>query len=134
MMITRWKPFSDRAFDRCVAANFEARGWKPSIDIFEREDALVVRAELPGVAKDEIDVRIENEILHLEGERGTGAETEPVAVHRRERLFGRFSRSFSLPQTVDPSKIEASHKDGVLEIVLPKLEQVKPRKIEIRAA
>ena len=134
MMITRWKPFSDFAFDRCAAASDEPRRWRPSVDIFEREDALVVRAELPGVGKDEIDVRVEDDTLILEGERKNEVESEQVATHRRERFFGHFSRSFSLPQTVDASKIEANHKDGVLEIVLAKLEQAKARKIEIRAA
>jgi len=134
MMITRWKPFSDSAFDRCAVASDESRRWRPSVDIFEREDALVVRAELPGVGKDEIDVRVADDTLILEGERRNEVESEQVATYRRERFFGRFSRSFSLPQTVDASKIEANHKDGVLEIVLPKLEQARPQKIEIRAA
>jgi HSP20 family protein len=134
MMITRWKPFHGFSFDPYPAVSEAFRGWKPSVDIFEREDALVVRAELPGVGKDEIGVRVEDDTLVVEGERKEEAESEKTAIYRRERLSGRFSRSFSLPQTVDASRIEASHKDGVLEIVLPKLEQAKPRKIEIRAA
>ena len=127
MLLTHWTPireFEDR----------EQSGWTPSIDVVERKDALVFRAELAGVPAADIDVRVEDNTLHLSGERKRAVETGDETACRRERFFGKFQRRFRLPDTIDASKIEAHYRDGILEVVLPKLERAKPRKVEIRAA
>jgi len=126
MMLTRWPPIRD-------SEGFEPR-WAPSIDVVERNDALVFRAELAGISAADIDVRVEDNTLYLSGERKLEPENGDETVFRRERFFGKFERRFRLPDTVDASKIEARHRDGVLEVTLPKLERAKPRKVEIRAA
>ena len=131
MTLTLWDPFRDLWVREGEGSE---AGWAPPVDILEKGDDLVIRAELPGVAADAIDVRVEDNVLHLSGERKHETETEQGKTYRRERVYGSFSRSFSLPQTVDAVRIAASHKDGVLEIVLPKAEEAKPRRVEIRAA
>jgi HSP20 family protein len=108
--------------------------WAPQVDIFEKGDDLVICAELPGLEQDDVDISIENNILMLRGERKRKTEFEEKDAYRLERTFGAFTRSFSLPKTVDSARISASYKNGVLELTLPKAEQAKPRKIEIQAA
>ncbi len=108
--------------------------WVPAVDIFEREDGLVLRVDLPGVNRDQIDVRVENGTLLLQGERKRDPDVEEAAAYRLERGHGPFTRSFTLPTTVDASKISARFKDGVLEVVLPKAEDAKPKRIQIQAA
>ena len=144
MTLIRWEPFRDVLGPQGVGRLFsdvpgfwgseELDGWVPAMDIFEKEDDLVIRAELPGVGAEEIDVRVENDTLILRGERRQDVEVEKGKSYRRERSFGTFTRRFSLPTTVDASKISAQHNNGVLELVLPKLEEAKPRKVEIRVA
>jgi HSP20 family protein len=94
----------------------------------------VFRAEIPGVSKDDIDVKVENGTLLLRGEKKQVSEKENDTVHRVERFYGSFTRSFTLPSNLDAGKIEARYKDGVLELVIPKVEEAKPRKIAIQAA
>jgi HSP20 family protein len=108
--------------------------WAPPVDIFEKQDHLVIRAEIPGVQKEDVDVRIENGVLILQGERKREAEVTEANAHRMERIYGTFSRTFSLPTTVDAAKVTATYKDGVLEVSIPKVETAKPKKIEIKAA
>jgi HSP20 family protein len=108
--------------------------WTPAVDIFEQGDDLVIRAEVPGLEKDDVDISIENNTLVLSGERKREAEFDERDAYRLERSFGVFTRSFILPITVDCARISASYKNGVLELTLPKAEQAKQRKIEIRAA
>jgi HSP20 family protein len=108
--------------------------WLPPVDILERGDDLLIRAELPGVKIEDIDVRVENNVLRLSGERRREGETEEGKSFRRERSYGAFTRAFSLPATVDATKIKAQLRNGVLEISLPKAEEAKPRKVEIKAA
>jgi HSP20 family protein len=131
MTLTLWDPFRDLWVREGKDA--DAR-WAPPVDILEKGEDLVIRAELPGVAAEAIDVRVEDNVLHLSGERKQENETEQGKTYRRERVYGSFSRSFSLPKTVDAARIAASHSNGVLEIVLPKAEEAKPRRVEIRAA
>jgi HSP20 family protein len=104
------------------------------VDIFEKGDALVLRAEMPGVDRNDVDVRVENGILMLKGERKHQEEIQEKNAYRMERVYGSFVRSFSLPTTVDASKISARLKDGVLELVLPKAEEAKPKKVTIESA
>lgn len=108
--------------------------WAPPVDIFERQDHLVIRAEVPGVQKEDMDVRIENGVLTLHSERKQETDVTEENAHRMERLYGAFTRSFALPTTVDATKVTATYKDGVLEVTVPKAETAKPKMVEIKAA
>jgi HSP20 family protein len=108
--------------------------WVPPVDIFEREDLVVIRAEVPGMSREDMDVRIENRVLTLKGERKPDPEVSENNALHTERFYGEFTRSFSLPATVDASKISATYKDGVLEVSVPKSENAKPKQVEIKAA
>ena len=145
MKLVRWDPFLElmamngrlnRALaDPAASRTEDAFGaWVPAIDIFERPDHLVIRAELPGVSREDMDVRIENGVLTLRGERKREEEINEDNAFRLERAYGSFTRSFSLPRTVDASKVTAQYRDGVLEVSVPKQETAKPKKVEIRAA
>lgn len=106
--------------------------WLPPVDIFENGDQeIVLRAELPGVAKEDIDIRVENNTLTLKGERKREAEVKNEQYHRVERSYGTFSRSFSLPSRIDSEKVRADYRDGVLSITLPVKEEAKPRQISV---
>ena len=105
--------------------------WSPSVDIFETEGEIVVKAELPGMDRKDITLHLESNVLTLRGERKFEKETKDENYHRIERSYGNFSRSFSIPATVDEEKIRADYKDGVLKIILPKKEQAKPKQIKI---
>ena len=108
--------------------------WAPPVDIFERQDHLVIRAEVPGVRKEDMDVRIENGVLTLHGERKQETDVNEANAHRLERVYGAFTRSFTLPTTVDATKVAATYKDGVLEVTVPKVETAKPKQVQIKAA
>ena len=108
--------------------------WAPPVDIFESQDHLVIRAEVPGVEMQDMDVRIENGVLTLHGERKQDTDVKEENAHQMERVYGTFSRSFTLPTTVDAAKVAATYKDGVLEVTVPKAETAKPKSIEIKAA
>src|SRR5437867_12254189 len=108
--------------------------WAPAVDIFEKEDCLVLKAELPGMREKDIDVHVENGVLTLHGERMREEGVTNESYHRVERFCGTFTRTFALPTTVDVPKIRASYKDGVLELVLPKDETAKAKRIEVKAA
>lgn len=145
MTLVRWDPFQElvswsnrlnRSLSDLPGGKTEDSfgAWAPAVDIFEKDQNLVIRAELPGVDKNDIDVRIENGVLTLHGERKRENEVEEGSAYRLERVYGNFTRSFSLPTTVDPSKIQAVYKDGVLQLTVPKLEAAKPKRIDIQAA
>ena len=108
--------------------------WAPPVDIFEKNDHLVIRAEIPGVQKEDMDVRIENGVLTLQGDRRQDTEVREENAHRLERVYGMFTRTFSLPTTVDAAKVTATYKDGILEVSVPKVETAKPKQVEIKAA
>jgi len=145
MAVVRWDPFRDLGLlqDRMNRLFDDAgRGWRsdepaatttwsPSVDIFETEGEIVVKAELPGMDRKDIALHLENNVLTLRGERKFEKETKEENYHRIERSYGNFSRSFSIPATVDEEKIRADYKDGVLKIALPKKEQAKPKQIKI---
>jgi HSP20 family protein len=105
--------------------------WTPAVDIYETPEHVVLRADLPGIAEKDIDVRIENNVLVLRGERKFLKEAKEEDYHRIERSYGVFSRTFQLPGTIDQNKIQAIHQDGVLEVRLPKREDSKPRQVKI---
>ena len=145
MAVVRWDPFRDLGMlqDRMNRLFDDAgRGWRsdepaattswsPSVDIFETEGEIVVKSELPGMDRKDITLHLESNVLTLRGERKFEKETKEENYHRIERSYGNFSRSFSIPATVDEEKIRADYKDGVLKIVLPKKEQAKPKQIKI---
>ena len=139
MTLVRWDPFRDLIaiqdrVQRMVNDNATEGTWVPPVDIFQDKDNLVLRAEVPGIDKDAIDVRVENGLLTLQGERKTDTDLDDKNAFRRERIFGRFARSFTLPTSVDATRITARYGDGVLEIVLPKAEAAKPKRVEVQAA
>lgn len=106
--------------------------WIPAVDIYENNDQeIVLRAELPGIAKEDIDLHVENNTLTLKGERKREQEIKDDQYHRIERSYGTFSRSFSLPSRVDTDKVRADFKDGVLTITLPLKEEARPKQIAV---
>jgi len=104
--------------------------WAPTLDMYENKDAFTIRAEIPGVKKEDIDVSVQNGVLSISGER-KGSERKEAENYRTERFFGRFTRSITLPAPVNADKVKASYKDGVLSIHLPKTEEAKPKQIEV---
>jgi HSP20 family protein len=110
---------------------FTTGDWVPAIDIYEDRDAIRLKADLPGIDPNKLEVRIEDNRLFLKGERTIENETNKENYYRVERAYGTFSRSFVLPRHVDADKIEATYRDGVLNIVLPKREDAKPKQIRI---
>ncbi len=105
--------------------------WKPLVDIFEDEQAITIKAELPEIDEKDIHINLDNNVLTLKGERNLEKEEKKESYHRVERYYGSFQRSFDLPTTVDRDNIAASYDKGVLKIVLPKKEDTKPKKVKI---
>lgn len=113
-------------------ANIVGGDWVPAVDIKEEDDRYVIHADIPGVEPEKIELSMENGMLTIKGERRDETIEEKENYKRVERSYGSFYRRFSLPDNVDPENISASGKDGVLEVVLPKTEAMKPHKIEIK--
>ena len=123
--------FNDGALD--WPSRPDARSWSPRVDVVEEGNAYKLHAELPGMEKDEIKVSVEDGVLTLSGERKHEAKDEKKGQYRYyERSYGSFSRSFNLPDHVDTANIKANHKNGVLELTLPKTEESKPKQIEVK--
>ena len=108
--------------------------WVPPVDIFEEPDALRITAEVPGVSPDNLKISLENNVLSIHGTKEQVAQERSERVHRYERTYGAFERSFTLPATVDANNIKASYEHGVLTLTLPKVERAKPRQIEVKVA
>ena len=127
----------NRLFEDSIPRSRDAEGsyfsgtWAPSVDIFETEQAIVLKADLPEVKPGEVDIRVEDNMLYLRGERKMEKEVKDENYHRVERSYGSFARSFALPHTIASEKITAEYKDGVLKITLPKREESKPKQIKI---
>ena len=147
MAIVRFDPFRDlasmqdrinRIFGEAYLRNNDDdvlnRGdWRPPVDIYENDQhEIVLRAELPGLKREDLDIRVENNTLTLRGERKRDTEVKQENYHRVERVYGAFSRSFSLPATVNTEKVAATFADGVLTITLPMREEAKPRQIQVQ--
>jgi HSP20 family protein len=143
MELVRWEPFEslnrihsrfnelfNDGFDRS-SAKPASTTWYPVVDILESKDSYVIRAELPGMKKEDFNLEVKDGTLTLTGERKSEKTTEGVDYRHVERVNGKFVRSFSLPKTVKHDAIQASYRDGVLEISVPKMEEVKPRQIEV---
>jgi HSP20 family protein len=107
------------------------RPWSPAVDIFETEDALKLKADIPDVKTEDIDVRVENQTLTLRGQRKFEQDENVKGHHRIERSYGEFVRSFAVPATVDTEKVQADYRNGVLTITLPKKEAAKPRQVKV---
>ena len=128
MTIVRWDPFRDFGF---TAPNT----WVPPVDIFQTGDhELVLKAELPDMSREDIDITVENFVLTVKGEKKLSHEVKEEQYHHLERRYGTFSRSFSLPQTVDSNRVAAEYKNGVLTVRLPLREEAKPRTIKVDVA
>ena len=141
MALVRWDPTRELAsmeVDRLnrmfsdLWSEGLGRGWMPPVDIYETEGhELVLKAELPDMKREDIDITFENSVLTLKGERKLDSEVSRDRFQRVERHHGSFSRSFTLPATVDATRIKAAYKDGVLTIRLPQRDEVKPKQIAI---
>jgi HSP20 family protein len=147
--LARWDPFQDllaiqdemnQLFGQAMGQGGRATGneagtraWAPALDIAERNDAYVVTVEVPGVKPEQLDITLENGALTISGERRFETETKEEQFHRIERRYGAFRRSVTLPDRVKADAVEASFEDGLLQVVVPKAEEAKPKRIEVRA-
>jgi len=105
--------------------------WRPVVDIFDTDNAIVIKAELPGIKKDDVSVDVKDNVLTIKGERSLTKKIKEENYYRKERSFGKFQRSFTLPEAIDSARIKANFKNGVLEIEVPKAEEKKPKQISI---
>ncbi len=146
MTLERWTPFRSlmdiqkeitHLFDDVFSGTEGGRGtdlmrWSPRVDIYEEEGNIVLKAELPGVKKSDIDIEVEDNMLTLRGERRRQEKVVEENYHRTDRQFGAFTRSFTLPKHVDVDKISAHYEDGVLTVTLPKTEEARPKKVAVK--
>jgi len=137
--LARWEPFDglnlvNNLFEDSWrrAQHTPAAVWYPPVDILESKDSYLIRAELPGMKQEDFNLEVNEGTLTLTGERKVEKPAEGVEYHRSERLAGKFSRSFHLPQTVAQDAIKATYRDGILEVHVPKAEEAKPRKINVQ--
>jgi HSP20 family protein len=119
------------AFSPSGETELSTRSWAPPVDIYETENDIVLKAELPGVDPRDVEVRIEDNTLYLKGERKFEKEVKEQNYHRVERSYGSFARSFSLPNSISADKVKAEFKDGMLTLTMPKREEAKPKTIKI---
>lgn len=139
MTLTRWSPMRDLAtleiegLNRMFEGVFDANaGWLPAIDVYETPSKdLVIKADLPDVKREDIKVTFENDVLSIEGERAFTPVVPRDQYHRLERSYGSFRRNFTLPSTVDASRVSAGYQDGVLTVTLPRREDARPRQIQV---
>ncbi len=146
MALVRWDPARqldtfqsdiDRVFDAFFGAplaNGATRRWVPAMDLVETEDHLVLRADLPGLDKEDVEIEVKDGVLTISGERRTEHEDSADGYHRVERAYGRFSRSLSLPQGIDADQVQADFDKGVLEVRIPKPAERKPHRVQIGAS
>lgn len=140
-----WRPSTDieeleRRFDEMMGRPFASlwrrsaveRGWMPPIEMYEKDDHFMVRAELPGMKKEDIDISVVGDTLTIKGERKAEEEVKEDDYYVCERSYGSFQRSLTFPTAVDTKSIEAKFSDGILEVSLPKSQEVKPKKVEIK--
>ena len=146
MAIVKWDPWREiedmfDRYTRAIGAPRRSAGagemattadWSPQVDIAESPQEFTIKAELPEIDKDDVKVTIDNGVLTLQGERKREIEQKDKKFHRIERFYGSFSRSFSLPDSVDASAAKATFKDGVLSLQIPKVAEVKPKGIEVK--
>ena len=145
MAIIRWDPFRDvvtlrermnRMFEDVFSGRKDDKeltptSWAPAVDIYETENELVLSAEIPGLSEKEVEIKVEDNTLTLKGERRFEKETKEENYHRIERSYGSFYRAFTLPNSIDPDKIQAEHENGVLRVSMPKRHELNPRTVKI---
>ena len=124
----------ESAFSRMLTEPQANRPWAPSVDIYETENELVLKADVPDVDPNQIDVRVENQTLTIAGERKFESDATDKGYHRIERAYGNFVRSFAVPNAFDTENINAAYKNGVLTVTLHKKEAAKPRQVKIQSA
>jgi HSP20 family protein len=136
LMATQTDPISglrlfEDALTRMLSEPRSSRPWSPAVDILETENDLVLKADLPEVQSNDIDIQVENQTLTIKGERKFDHDESSTGYHRIERSYGTFVRSFTVPSTVDTEKVSADYKNGVLTLKLPKKETAKPRQVKV---
>ncbi|HMA84296.1 MAG TPA: Hsp20/alpha crystallin family protein [Desulfosalsimonadaceae bacterium] len=148
MALVRWDPWTtlptlqdriNRLFEDAVPnrtgggeSEMSLFDWRPKVDTYEEGDNIVIKADLPGVKKEDVSIDIKDNVLTLKGERKHEENINEENYYRRESAYGKFQRAFTLPDGVDPNKIEAAYKDGTLKITVPKAEKTKAKKIDIK--
>lgn len=144
-MLTRWDPFRemmairntmDRMFDNALtgsSSSYQPMTWDLALDVSENEDEFIVKASLPGVDPEDLEITFTNNTLTIKGETRDEKEEEGERYHLRERRYGTFSRSITLPAGIDGDKIDARFENGILKLHLPKVEEVKPKRINIQS-
>jgi HSP20 family protein len=144
MALVRWDPWREieDMFNRYTRATGQPRSgsqevvatgdWAPRVDIAETDKEFSIKAEIPDVKKEDVKVSVDNGVLTIKGERKQEKEEKNKKFHRVERFYGSFTRSFTLPDNVDENKIEASFKDGMLNLIVPKTEEIKPKAIDVK--
>jgi HSP20 family protein len=141
MAIIRWDPFREMTqvqsqFNRLMDqmwGNGRQESWLPAVDVFDNNDAVVIKAELAGMDPDDIQIEVEDNVLTIKGERRFEEKVDDERYYRVERRYGSFQRSLALPQGVRPDEIQAGYDDGILTVTVPKAEEEKPKKIEVKA-
>ena len=139
---TTWNRGMDRLFNEFMGRSLRqideeataCGSWSPAVNIMEKENQIVIATDLPGLKAEDVEVTIENNVLTLKGERTFEEAAEGETYHRVERCYGSFERSFSVPSTVDPKKIEASFINGEMTVTLPKRDESKPRSVKVKVA
>ena len=146
MPIVRWDPFRrmaalqdqiNRLFDDSFAGpessddNVDACSWRPVVDIYETGQGVVLKAELPGISKENVSIEVKDNILTIKGERSSDQDIGEDKYYRKERCFGSFYRSFTMQDAIDPEKIKAKFKDGILEIAIPRPEVETPKQVKV---
>ena len=147
MTIVKWDPFRNvaalqdrinRIFDESFSRtadlddDISMSAWKPLVDIYETDESIILKAELPGIKKDDVSVEVKDNVLTLKGVRTEEKEIKEKNYYRKERAFGTFSRAFNLQHRIQPDKIKARFKDGILKIEIPKPEEEKPKQITVK--
>ena len=132
--MVRWNPYRELAAMERALQMSQNGGcvWRPAVDVIESDDAYVVRASLPGLKAEDIDVNIEDDVLTIKAERSEEHEETEESYLLRERSFGSYHRAIRLPDSVEAENVEAEVRDGILTLTLPKREEVKPRQIEVK--
>ena len=141
MAIIRWDPFREMTslqsqVNRLADSLWSGRqeSWVPAVDVFDTQDAVVIKAELPGMKVDDIQIEVDDNVLTLKGERTFEEKVDDERYYRVERRYGSFQRSLALPQGVKADDIQATYEDGVLRVTVPRSEAEKPRRIEVKPA
>ncbi len=134
-----WRSAMDRLFNEMLSefgeprVSYDQAAWALALDVAEKDDAFIVKASLPGINPDDLEITLTDNVLTIKGEIKEDKDFEEGQWHLRERRYGAFQRSITLPTPVDSNKIDATYKDGVITLHVPKVEEVKPKRITVKA-